>query len=50
MSSEIPIVHMRDVHPRKRIFTIWERQRHKTEFHWAIQCAAEMVTTVVLAC
>ncbi|KAF8227312.1 aquaporin-like protein [Tricholoma matsutake] len=41
--SVIPTVHLRDFHPRQKIFASWEKQRHRKEIHWAIECFAEML-------
>jgi len=38
-----PIVHLRDVAKRPRIFTIWEKRRNTKEVHWAMECFAEMM-------
>jgi glycerol uptake facilitator-like aquaporin len=36
-----PIVHLRDVQKRPRIFTVWEKRRNSNEVHWAMECFAE---------
>ncbi|KAF9074516.1 putative aquaporin 2 [Rhodocollybia butyracea] len=36
------IVHLRDVQPRSRFFTVWERHRHTTA-HWFVECFAEFL-------
>lgn len=36
------IVHLRDVQPRSRNFTIWEQYRHGNA-HWLVECFAETV-------
>ncbi|KAG6873937.1 hypothetical protein C0995_008976 [Termitomyces sp. Mi166 len=36
-----PIVHLRDIQTRPRIFTIWEKQRNKKEVHWFMEMFAE---------
>ncbi|PPQ95243.1 hypothetical protein CVT26_014934 [Gymnopilus dilepis] len=38
-----PIVHLRDVAKRPRIFTIWEKRRNSAQVHWAMECFAEML-------
>lgn len=45
--SVVPTVHLRDLHPRAKIFTIWEKQRRKEEVHWAMECFAEMVRAYI---
>ena len=37
------VVHLADVHNRPRIFTRWERYRHR-QAHWFIECVAETVS------
>ncbi|KAI0093443.1 aquaporin-like protein [Irpex rosettiformis] len=34
------VVHLADIAPRRTIFTLWERHRHR-QAHWFIECAAE---------
>ncbi|KIP11551.1 hypothetical protein PHLGIDRAFT_99331 [Phlebiopsis gigantea 11061_1 CR5-6] len=34
------VVHLADVHSRQRVFTRWERYRHR-QAHWFIECVAE---------
>ncbi|KAG5353540.1 hypothetical protein C0989_005987 [Termitomyces sp. Mn162] len=34
---EAPVVHLRDIQTRSRIFTIWEKQRNKKEVHWFME-------------
>jgi hypothetical protein len=48
--SNMPVVLLRDVHRRNRIFTVWEKQRHKQEVYWAVECFAEMVKTMDATC
>lgn len=38
-----PVIHLRDIQARPRIFTIWEEQRNKKEVHWLMEMFAEMV-------
>ncbi|KAH0585137.1 hypothetical protein H2248_008396 [Termitomyces sp. 'cryptogamus'] len=38
---EAPVVHLRDIQTRSRIFTIWEKQRNKKEVHWFMEMFAE---------
>ena len=35
--------HMADVYPRQRLFTKWERYRHR-QAHWLVECIAEAVS------
>ncbi|KAF4613507.1 hypothetical protein D9613_007568 [Agrocybe pediades] len=36
-----PLVHLRDIQKRPKIFTIWERKRNSDPVHWAMECFAE---------
>ncbi|KAG5735903.1 Aquaporin-7, partial [Termitomyces sp. T112] len=38
---EAPVVHLRDIQTRSKIFTIWEKQRNKKEVHWFMEMFAE---------
>ncbi|TFK40350.1 putative aquaporin 2 [Crucibulum laeve] len=38
-----PVVRKRDIMPRNRIFTAWERQRNRSEVHWMAEMFAEML-------
>lgn len=39
---EPTIVHLRDVVPRHRVFTAWEKKRHSSA-HWFVECFAEFL-------
>ncbi|KAF9484372.1 aquaporin-like protein [Pholiota conissans] len=41
MSESGPVLHVRDLGQRPRIFTIWERKRNSKEVHWLMECFAE---------
>ncbi|GJE97716.1 aquaporin-like protein [Phanerochaete sordida] len=34
------VVHLADVHTRPRVFSVWERYRHR-QAHWFVECIAE---------
>lgn len=36
-----PLVHLRDIHKRPAIFTLWEKIRNRKQVHWAMECMAE---------
>ncbi|RDB25807.1 Propanediol diffusion facilitator [Hypsizygus marmoreus] len=36
-----PIVHLGDIQPRAKVFTVWEKQRNRREVHWFVECFAE---------
>lgn len=37
------VVHLADVHTRPKVFSIWERYRHR-QAHWLVECIAETVS------
>ena len=49
-TPNMPVVLLRDVHQRRRIFTIWEKQRDRQEVSWAVECFAEMVINMNATC
>ncbi|KAF9048738.1 aquaporin-like protein [Panaeolus papilionaceus] len=36
-----PLVHLRDIQKRMRVFTVWERKRNSKHVHWAVELFAE---------
>ncbi|GJF00116.1 aquaporin-like protein [Phanerochaete sordida] len=36
------VVHLADIHPRQRVFSVWERYRHR-QAHWFVECIAEFM-------
>ena len=39
------VVHLADVHTRPKVFSVWERYRHR-QAHWLVECLAETVSSV----
>ncbi|KAJ8083564.1 hypothetical protein PM082_009439 [Marasmius tenuissimus] len=42
MSTALEVIHLKNVQPPLKVFTVWERNRHRS-LHWFVECFAEFL-------